>query len=131
MEANQPDNVTSHRPVRSDSINSELNEQNTSSRLYFALNLYSCAAGLITIIVCFVVLAGWAFDIGALKSIFPGFATMKPYIAIFFILSGASFCLSQIESNNQLTIHIAQVSAFIVALIGNNKTSRVVLVGAE
>jgi PAS domain S-box-containing protein len=51
------------------------------------------AAGIFVIVVGFLVLAGWAFDIEVLRNIAPGFAAMKPNTALGFILAGFSLCL--------------------------------------
>ena len=40
-----------------------------------------------------VVLCGWLFDVGALKSLAPSFASMKPNTAIAFVLAGSSLWL--------------------------------------
>jgi len=60
------------------------------------------------------VLAGWALDIPAIKSILPGLATMKSMTASLFVLCGISLWLQVTER----TRRVAQICAFIVAFVG-------------
>jgi len=75
------------------------------------------ASASVTIVGC-LVLVGWAFEIAALKSVLPGLVTMKANTALAFILGGVSLWLLQSEQANQRTRRIAQICAFIVALLG-------------
>ncbi|MBI3662324.1 MAG: PAS domain S-box protein [Acidobacteria bacterium] len=68
-----------------------------------------CASGL-------GVLGGWIFDVQALKSVFPGLATMKVNTAICFVLSGVSLWLLQDGRTRQR--RVAQVFAGIILLVG-------------
>lgn len=54
--------------------------------------LKACArtAGMLVIAICCVVLVGWALDIGILKSVVPGFVTMKVNTAVAFLFAGAA-----------------------------------------
>jgi len=65
------------------------------------------ASASVTIVGC-LVLVGWAFEIAALKSVLPGLVTMK----------ANTLWLLQSEQANQRTRRIAQICAFIVALLG-------------
>ncbi|MCR4304620.1 MAG: PAS domain S-box protein [Gallionella sp.] len=51
-------------------------------------------AALLAVIVGDMVLAGWVFDIGVLKSILPGWVSMKPNAAVSFILIGIALLLT-------------------------------------
>ena len=50
-------------------------------------------AGLISMLVGLLVLAGWQFNVVVLKSVLPDLANMQPNAAIALILLGASLCL--------------------------------------
>lgn len=55
---------------------------------------------------------GWMFDVMALKSIMPGFTTMKPNSALGFILCGSALFLFQLgrkSENQNLKMHVSQV----------------------
>ena len=64
------------------------------------------------------VLAGWAFDIPALKSIRPGFTTMKPNAALAFALAGATLWLMQTRPSGSRARRFAYLLAGLVALLG-------------
>ncbi len=64
------------------------------------------------------VLAGWAFDIPALKSIRSGFTTMKPNAAVAFVLAGAALWLIQIHPPGGRARRLATLLAGLVALLG-------------
>jgi two-component system, sensor histidine kinase and response regulator len=55
-----------------------------------ALRLAVLAAAVLTTIVGILVLLGWLFDVGTLKSVLPGKSTMKPNTALCFVLSGVA-----------------------------------------
>ncbi|GEM_PF-1072109 len=107
-----------HRHLKLDSTNDNLNTPITRTRLYFALNIYSSAAGVIAVLAGLVVLAGWVFDIVLFKGVLSEFGSMKPNTALCFILSGTSLYLWQTESQNQIIFRIAQALGFIVSTIG-------------
>lgn len=48
----------------------------------------------LTVVVGSIVLVGWALDIAALKSVLPGWISMKPNTAFCFILSGIALWLT-------------------------------------
>ena len=54
------------------------------------------AAGALSLGVGGMVLAGWALDVGALKSILPGWVSVKPNPALAFVLTGIAFLLSSL-----------------------------------
>jgi len=78
----------------------------------------SCAAGGIVAAVSFLVLAGWLFDILALKSILPDLATMKVNTALAFVLAGISLRLAATQGENQRSALIAKACATLIVLIG-------------
>jgi PAS domain S-box-containing protein len=91
---------------------------NLNSRLLSFYRSASRAAGGIVFAVGFLVLAGWLFDIPALKSIFPGFATMKANTALAFMLAGSSLWLASTRGENQRIDLLAKACATVTMLIG-------------
>jgi len=89
-----------------------------NARVLWLLTSFAWAASLIVILVGLVVLGGWAFDIIALKSVFPGLVTMKANTALAFVLAGVSLWLLRSEQADQRTRQIAQACAAAVALLG-------------
>lgn len=90
-------------------------------RTFFSRRL-SVLSGIFAIAVGGIVLVGWVFDVPELKSILPGFATMKPNTAVSFVLLGtALFFLSPNQKffHNQLSKLIARICALTAALIGS------------
>lgn len=87
-------------------------------RVISSLKAFSYWSSVAAILVGGLVLVGWALDVTVLKSVRPGLATMKANTALAFILAGAALWLRQTERANQLTHHLAQALAFIVALVG-------------
>ena len=65
----------------------------SDSQLIVWLKGSAHAAGIGMILVGVLVLVGWIFDLDALKSVFPGLATMKPNTALSFVMAGASLWL--------------------------------------
>jgi PAS domain S-box-containing protein len=87
-------------------------------RLVSALQSFAKAAGLAVSLAGALVLAGWALDITVLKSISSGFVSMKPNVALAFVLAGATLhVLSTGHANGHLRF-VALASAFAVALVG-------------
>ena len=59
-----------------------------------APRLAALLAGTAAVLVGGVVLIGWALDVAALKSVLPGWVSMKPNAAVAFILAGIAVLLS-------------------------------------
>ncbi len=62
------------------------------------LRLYALAAGVVSILVGFLVLFGWILDLSLLKSVLPGRSTMKPLTALGFVLCGVALVLVNVAN---------------------------------
>jgi len=79
----------------------------------------SQGASILVIIVGFLVLIGWVFDLPNLKSVLPRFVTMKANTAIGFVLAGTSlFLLADPMKRKNRTPWLAHGCSSVVALIG-------------
>ncbi len=65
-----------------------------------------------------VVLAGWSWNLPALQSLFPGFATMKPLTAVLLSLSGAALWLLRDEMLQGWQRAVATAFALAVVIAG-------------
>jgi len=83
----------------------------------FYRDISRVASGIV-IVVGFLVLVGWLFDISVLKSILPSLATMKANTALAFLLAGLSLWLASIKHENQWIDLIAKGCATLTVLIG-------------
>jgi PAS domain S-box-containing protein len=79
---------------------------------------FSKYCSLAAIVVGAAVLVGWTFEIDALRSIVPGFATMKPNAAAAFILCGIALLLFQQEQPGSQDHPVAHLLSILVVLIG-------------
>jgi PAS domain S-box-containing protein len=85
------------------------------------ISLYKTFANyssLVVIIVGLLVIGGWALNLPLLKSVFPGFATMKANTAISFVLTGTALWLVNDETARREKIWIARSCAAFVTILG-------------
>ncbi|ACK70047.1 diguanylate cyclase/phosphodiesterase with PAS/PAC sensor(s) [Gloeothece citriformis PCC 7424] len=85
-------------------------------RLLNSLKIGSRIISIIVILVGCTVLVGWYYDIQVLKSVMPGWVTMKANTALGFVLSGLS--LYFLQSSNYRKQQLSQGLALIVFLLG-------------
>lgn len=76
------------------------------------------AAAVCAVTVGGLVLTGWAFDIQAFKSVFPGYIAMKANLALAFILAGISLWFHGRDSPSPFPRRLRKVCALAVAVIG-------------
>ncbi len=88
-------------------------------RIVAVLMSLSEIMSVVLILIGFLVLVGWTFDITILKSLSPNLVTMKANTAICFVLSGVSLWLLQAKRmNSAYSLRTAQISGLIVAAVG-------------
>lgn len=80
--------------------------------------LFALAAGVTTAVIGVLVLLGWTLDIPILKSLLPGYETMKPVTAICFVLCGLSLALHATGPNGLAKLSSGSLVAPITAVIG-------------
>jgi PAS domain S-box-containing protein len=80
--------------------------------------MVSLAAGVVVVLVGYLVLVGWWFDVAALKSVLPGLVTMKANTAAGFVLAGVSLLSSLNERAGSWGRRLARILAAAVALLG-------------
>ncbi|MBC8319252.1 MAG: hypothetical protein H8E34_00870 [Bacteroidetes bacterium] len=84
----------------------------------FPQSAFAYVAGLITAAVGLLVLIGWQFDIGILKSILPGVVSMKPNTAVAFLLSGLALLLLQrTATTNKVLVRFFAVIIILTGLL--------------
>src|SRR5947209_1553812 len=91
---------------------------NANTRVISMLKVYAQAASATAVLVGCLVLAGWMFDIAALKSVFPMWITMKANTAATFVLAGVSLWLVPTERADPWRRRLAQLCACAVVLVG-------------
>jgi PAS domain S-box-containing protein len=90
----------------------------------FAAKSMARFAGGLAVIVGGMVLVGWAFDIAALKSVLPGWVSMKPNAALAFILTGIALLFSLLPPSTLIPqrpafiFHPARLCGWLAGLIG-------------
>ena len=94
-----------------------MNPLNESHRIRYFQNC-SRAAGVTSIAVGCVVLAGWTLEVEPLKAVFPGMVAMNPGgTALAFLLGGASLCLLQASRRTPVRTRLGTVFAAMVTLL--------------
>jgi len=91
-----------------------MTSSSSAARLFRSKTLAQVAA-VVVFASGFAVLAGWALSIEALKSVYPGFVSMKANTAFCFVLSGLSLFLQVEEAPGGWRRRLAQGCALIVA----------------
>jgi PAS domain S-box-containing protein len=86
------------------------------SRLLLRLAL--AAAAILVIAVGGTVLVGWIFDVPGLKSVLPGFVTMKANTAVGFVLAGLSLAMLGCAGRSVWMRRLSQALAGATALLG-------------
>ncbi|MDO8670903.1 MAG: hypothetical protein Q7O66_05665, partial [Dehalococcoidia bacterium] len=87
-------------------------------RIVRRFGYFSRAAGVFVLLLGLLVLVGWTLDIGVLKSILPGFVSMKANTALAFIFSGAALLLLPPGPAVAWRRNLALASAGAVAVLG-------------
>jgi PAS domain S-box-containing protein len=82
------------------------------------LRKLSVGIALSSIGVGFLVMLGWFFDVGFLKSVFPGMVTMKFNTSLSFILTGISLLILLLEHLRKKFIWAVRLCCSVAALIG-------------
>jgi len=85
--------------------------------LFRLLRIYCAGSAIAVVGIGCLVLLGWEFRIELLKSIFPGYVTMKANTALCFILSGTSLWLVPADEAPSATDRIGRGFAWLVVLI--------------
>ena len=67
------------------------------------LRTFAVVASAVVILLPAFVLVGWALEITALKSVFPGLVAMNPTTAVSFILAGTGLAFSMVQANSGVT----------------------------
>ncbi len=91
-----------------------------SHPLVRSCRFFSRLASLIVFLIGCLVLAGWLFDIAILKSILPGWVSMRVNTALAFVFCGLGlwFFNAEMEQANLLARRLVQAFAFAVVMIG-------------
>src|SRR5688572_23330008 len=91
--------------------------ENSQSLLLFNRFLsFSKISSSLVILIGILALMGWIFDIPELRSIFPGFQTLKVNTAFCFVLTGITLQLNL--QKQQRFIYVKQIGGFVILLVG-------------
>jgi signal transduction histidine kinase len=82
----------------------------------YKLELISEYLSILIFIIGFIIIMGWIFNIGTLKSFLPFFKPISPISALFFVLIGISLFLLQNKHLNTFNIRITRLFMVIIAL---------------
>jgi len=83
-----------------------------------ALKVFGIGSAILAILGASLAGIGWALDVMALKSVFPGLATMKVNTAMAFLFLGGALFLGLVAGKNLLLYRIHQVLAASVVVLG-------------
>ena len=87
-------------------------------RLLKLLRMYCNASSIAAVAVGCMVLCGWAFDLAILKTVLPGFVTMKANAALGVALGGMSLWLLLPEGASPTRRYVAHFFALLTSLVG-------------
>ena len=91
----------------------------TAPRVVAILNVCSKTASIVVVAIGLIVLAGWVTDTVTLKSVIPGYPSMKFNTALGFLLGGLSlFLLLNIQGNRTAEV-FAGILAFLLLVLGS------------
>ena len=94
------------------------NIDSADSSLTRSFRFISQVSGIVVSLIGVFALMGWIFNIVMLKSVLPGYVTMKANAALCFILTGLSLYLTANGDKNNKTRLAADVCAILAAVIG-------------
>jgi hypothetical protein len=88
------------------------------------LRLFSLACAFLSALMGAIALAGWAFELAALKILVPGFGTMKASTALCFVLSGVALFLLNSQADKAWGRVLGAACGWIVVAIAVVASSR-------
>jgi len=88
------------------------------ARRFTHIRIFCKSAAIAVVGLGYVVLHGWAFDIGWLKPLLPDLVTMKANTALGLACAGTSLWLFLLEETRGIRRHVAHLLALIAAVIG-------------